>query len=128
MTTERKHDPRWRDNTRNERQRRRQAALDAAAQAAGFTTWSKLETAMINKGNHIYIVGMNWSDNQFYGPVAIVCASSKDEALKIRPKTQYADSVAEWGEIDELSAIHIGIADENIETGVLFFSGAYESD
>lgn len=42
MTT-RKHNPAWRDGTRNERQRRRQAALDEAAQAAGFETWSRLD-------------------------------------------------------------------------------------
>lgn len=52
MTAPRRHDPRWRDGTRNERQRRRQAALDEAAQAAGFETWSRLETAVIN-GMHI---------------------------------------------------------------------------
>ncbi len=46
--TARKHNPAWRDGTRNERQRRRQAALDEAAQAAGFETWSRLETAVIN--------------------------------------------------------------------------------
>jgi len=46
--TTRKHNPAWRDGTRNERQRRRQAALDEAAQAAGFETWSRLETAVIN--------------------------------------------------------------------------------
>lgn len=46
--TARKHNPIWKDATRNERQRRRQAALDAAAQAAGYATWAKLETAVVN--------------------------------------------------------------------------------
>jgi hypothetical protein len=48
MTTERKHNPAWRDATRAERQRRRQAALDAAAQAVGYETWRKFETAVVN--------------------------------------------------------------------------------
>lgn len=48
MTEPRKHDPRWKDATRAARQRRRQAALDAAAQAAGFATWARLETAIVN--------------------------------------------------------------------------------
>jgi hypothetical protein len=46
--TARKHNPAWRDGTRNERQRRRQAALDEAAQAAGYETWRRLETAVVN--------------------------------------------------------------------------------
>lgn len=48
MTEPRKRNPAWRDNTRAARQRKRQAALDAAAQAAGFETWSRLETAVVN--------------------------------------------------------------------------------
>lgn len=48
MSEQRRHNPAWRDGTRNERQRRRQAILDDAAQAAGFETWRKLETAVVN--------------------------------------------------------------------------------
>ena len=56
MTEPRKRNPAWRDNTRNERQRRRQAALDAAAQAAGYATWAKLETAVVNGATVIVTV------------------------------------------------------------------------
>jgi hypothetical protein len=44
----RKHNPAWADNTRAERQARRRAALDEIARAAGYETWRKLETAVMN--------------------------------------------------------------------------------
>ena len=44
----RTHQPHWQDATRAERQRRRQAALNDLARAAGFDSWRKLETAAIN--------------------------------------------------------------------------------
>lgn len=44
----RRHNPAWRDNTRAERQAKRLAALNEAAQAAGFETWRRLETAVVN--------------------------------------------------------------------------------
>lgn len=40
--------------TSAERQRRRQEALNAIAQAAGFATWTQLETATIN--GHVQII------------------------------------------------------------------------
>lgn len=42
------HNPAWADNTRNERQATRRQRLNAAAQAAGFASWSAYETAIIN--------------------------------------------------------------------------------
>lgn len=48
MTEPRKRNPAWKDATRAARQRKRQAALDAAAQTAGYATWAKLETAVVN--------------------------------------------------------------------------------
>ena len=44
----RKHDPRWKDTTRAERQQKRLAALNAAARAAGWASWSAYETAVVN--------------------------------------------------------------------------------
>jgi len=44
----RKHNPAWRDTTRAARQAQRQQTLNAAAQAAGYETWRKLETAVKN--------------------------------------------------------------------------------
>ncbi len=44
----RKHNPAWADNTRAERQARRRAALDEIARTAGYETWRKLETAVMN--------------------------------------------------------------------------------
>ena len=44
----RKYNPAWRDTTRAARQAQRQQTLNAAAQAAGFDTWRKLETAVKN--------------------------------------------------------------------------------
>lgn len=44
----RKHNPAWADNTRAERTKRRREALDAIAQAIGYDTWRKLETAVLN--------------------------------------------------------------------------------
>ena len=44
----RTHQPHWKDNTRNERQNSRQAKLNAIAQAAGYTSWSAYETAVVN--------------------------------------------------------------------------------
>ena len=43
----RKHDPRWKDTTRAKRQAERTAALNAAARAAGWASWSAYETAVI---------------------------------------------------------------------------------
>ena len=36
------------DRTRNQRQRKRAAQLNAIAQELGFATWRKLETAVLN--------------------------------------------------------------------------------
>jgi len=47
-TNPRKHNPAWADNTRAERQARRRAALDEIARTAGYETWRKLETAVMN--------------------------------------------------------------------------------
>lgn len=44
----RKHNPAWKDSTNAQRQAARQAALNEAAQLAGFDTWRKLETAVVN--------------------------------------------------------------------------------
>ena len=44
----RKHNPAWADNTSTERSRKRREALDAIAQAVGYETWRKLETAILN--------------------------------------------------------------------------------
>ena len=44
----RKRNPAWQDSTRNERQQRRTEQLNVAAQVAGFDTWRKLETAVVN--------------------------------------------------------------------------------
>lgn len=44
----RRHNRAWADNTRAERQARRRAALDKIARAAGYETWRKLETAVMN--------------------------------------------------------------------------------
>ena len=44
----RKHNPNWKDRTRKERQQKRREALNQKAQALGYETWSKFETAVIN--------------------------------------------------------------------------------
>jgi len=44
----RKHNPAWQDTTGAQRQAARLARLNEAAQAAGFDTWRKLETAVVN--------------------------------------------------------------------------------
>ena len=44
----RKHDPAWADLTRTARSAKRRLALDQAAQAAGYASWSSYETAVIN--------------------------------------------------------------------------------
>ena len=44
----RKHNPAWKDATSTERSRKRREALDAIAQAVGYETWRKLETAILN--------------------------------------------------------------------------------
>ena len=44
----RRHNPDWEDSTSATRQAARLAKLDLAAQAAGFQTWRKLETAVVN--------------------------------------------------------------------------------
>lgn len=53
MTTDegkpgRRHNPAWKDSTRAQRQAARMAKLNVAAQRAGFETWRRLETAVIN--------------------------------------------------------------------------------
>lgn len=48
MSAARKHNPAWRDQTSAARQAARLAKLDQAAQAAGFASWRKLETAVVN--------------------------------------------------------------------------------
>lgn len=48
-TTQRKRSAqRWPDRTVKERQAKRTTALNAAAQSAGFASWGKIETAVIN--------------------------------------------------------------------------------
>lgn len=46
----RKHNPAWHDGreARAMRQRKRAARLDELAQAVGYETWRKLETAALN--------------------------------------------------------------------------------
>jgi hypothetical protein len=44
----RKHNPAWKDNTRNERQRQRRQQLNEIARAAGWPSWSAYETAVLN--------------------------------------------------------------------------------
>lgn len=44
----RKHDPKWKDNTRAERQQKRRDKLNQIAQAAGYASWSAYETAVLN--------------------------------------------------------------------------------
>ena len=44
----RKHNKAWKDSTRAERQQKRLAALNAAARAAGWASWSAYETAVVN--------------------------------------------------------------------------------
>jgi hypothetical protein len=44
----RRHNPDWKDATSAQRQAARLAKLDLAAQAAGYATWRKLETAVVN--------------------------------------------------------------------------------
>lgn len=44
----RKHDPRWKDNTRTARSDKRKAELQAAAERDGFESWSQAITAWKN--------------------------------------------------------------------------------
>jgi hypothetical protein len=44
----RQHKKEWADTTRAERQQKRVAALNAAARAAGWASWSAYETAVVN--------------------------------------------------------------------------------
>ena len=44
----RKHDPKWKDNTRAERIQKRRQRLNEIARAAGYANWSAYETAVIN--------------------------------------------------------------------------------
>lgn len=44
----RTHNKAWADTTRAERQQKRLEALNAAARAAGWASWSAYETAVIN--------------------------------------------------------------------------------
>jgi hypothetical protein len=50
----RKHDPNWKDNTRNQRSNKRKAELQAAAERDGFATWSEAMTAWKN-GNAVLV-------------------------------------------------------------------------
>lgn len=142
MTTERKHDPAWKDATRNERQRRRQAALDAAAQAAGVATWAKLETAVVN-GATVIVQRRNETMGNLYLYVieapdfggydvyigAVVCAASESEARRIHPSgcgwLTTRSRMDEWvnlNEVDEkVTATRIGIADATIKAGDVIF-------
>lgn len=44
----RKHNPAWKDSTRTQRQSARRAKLNEIAKAAGYESWSKYETEVIN--------------------------------------------------------------------------------
>lgn len=46
--TTRRHKAAWKDATTAQRQAARLAKLNLAAQAAGYATWRKLETAVVN--------------------------------------------------------------------------------
>lgn len=50
----RKHDPRWKDNTRTQRSDKRKAELQAAAERDGFETYSEAMTAWKN-GNAVLV-------------------------------------------------------------------------
>jgi hypothetical protein len=52
----RKHDPNWKDNTRNQRSDKRKAELQKAAERDGFGTWSEAITAW---KNGLYILVKN---------------------------------------------------------------------
>jgi hypothetical protein len=49
MKKQRKHNPSWKDNTRTERQTNRRAKLNQIAKSAGYESWSKYETEVINE-------------------------------------------------------------------------------
>ena len=44
----RKHDPKWKDNTRAERIQKRRQRLNEIAKENGFESWSAYETAVLN--------------------------------------------------------------------------------
>ena len=44
----RKHDPKWKDNTRAERIQKRRQRLNVIAKENGFESWSAFETAVLN--------------------------------------------------------------------------------
>ena len=44
----RKHDPKWKDNTRAERIAKRRQRLNEIAKENGFESWSAFETAVLN--------------------------------------------------------------------------------
>lgn len=46
--TKRKHDPKWKDNTRTQRSTKRKEELQAAAERDGFKSWSEAITAWKN--------------------------------------------------------------------------------
>lgn len=48
METEKAPKPKWVDKNRNLRAAKRRAQLDAIANQHGFSTWVKLETALLN--------------------------------------------------------------------------------
>ena len=48
MKTKRKHDPKWKDNTRAERIQKRRQRLNEIAKENGFESWSAFETAVLN--------------------------------------------------------------------------------
>lgn len=51
MKQPRKHNPKWKDNTRNQRQQKRNQALNEQARAWGYPSWSAYETSVINGKN-----------------------------------------------------------------------------
>jgi len=44
----RTYNPAWKDNTRNQRQKIRRDKLNEIAKQAGYESWGKFETAVIN--------------------------------------------------------------------------------
>ena len=44
----RKHNPKWKDNTRAERIQKRRQCLNEIAKENGFESWSAYETAVLN--------------------------------------------------------------------------------
>lgn len=63
-TPRRRHNPAWRDNTNKQRATERRHALDQIAQGAGYPTWRRLETAIVNGTAQIVVTGNISSDGQ----------------------------------------------------------------